>query len=349
MTEETLHSLARYMAAFRALFRSTDQALLTEQPGRAIHHPLWIASHLIWVLDELGQPIGLARELSHDWRKSFGMAGIAASDEWRYQAPEELLQSLDAAVRRVVEGLTVAHRKAQAKSPNERPIWSHHYRLQWNLWYALLELAAWHVAGGRSPEAAWRELDWSDRLIQFTLDRLGLDPWNATIDLYDAEETVRDLSWGLIVERAQVRSQIIAAFTDVVLGDGVGLLQGQGLDEYADAETLARYRSQDEHFNWAMLSPLQLWKCESSLSFFDAAGMRFHLPAYMLCNLDGFSGTDPMYYLIDATGFGFSRFDNLRPVERSAVRAYLQIELRMGHREFEHEKICEALQTYWTG
>lgn len=30
------------------------------------------------------------------------------------------------------------------------------------------------------------------------------------------------------------------AFDGVTLGDGIGLLQGQGLDDYADSETLTR-------------------------------------------------------------------------------------------------------------
>ena len=40
--------------------------------------------------------------------------------------------------------------------------------------------------------------------------------------------------------------QIEAAFDGVVLGSGIGLREGQGLDDYADDKTLSAYRELDE-------------------------------------------------------------------------------------------------------
>src|SRR4051812_12445181 len=74
----------------------------------------------------------------------------------------------------------------------------------------------------------------------------------------------------------QVARAIEAAFAGVALGGGVGLQEAQGLDDYADDETCAAYRANDEKDNWHRISTEALNRCHSSLSFFDAEGMRFH-------------------------------------------------------------------------
>src|SRR5436190_8367262 len=83
----------------------------------------------------------------------------------------------------------------------------------------------------------------------------------------------------------EVCRAIEAAFAGVTLGGGVGLQEAQGLDDYADDETRAAYRADDEKDDWHRIPAEALQRCNSSLSFFDAEGMRFHLPAYLLADL----------------------------------------------------------------
>ena len=45
------------------------------------------------------------------------------------------------------------------------------------------------------------------------------------------------------------------AFAGVKLGNGVGLMQAQGLDDYADSATCASYRASDEKDDWRRISP----------------------------------------------------------------------------------------------
>ena len=85
----------------------------------------------------------------------------------------------------------------------------------------------------------------------------------------------------------RVLDQIRDAFAGVTLGNGVGLREANGLDDYADSRTLAAYRSQDEKLDWSAISAADLDDCASSLGFFDADGMRFHLPAYLVADLEG--------------------------------------------------------------
>ena len=53
---------------------------------------------------------------------------------------------------------------------------------------------------------------------------------------------------------------------------------GQGLDDdYEDAATCEALRLTDEKDDWSKIAVADLNQCYSSLSFFDAEGMRFHL------------------------------------------------------------------------
>lgn len=146
-----------------------------------------------------------------------------------------------------------------------------------------------------------------------------------------------------------VLSLVRTAFARVILGEGVGLRQGQGLDDHADMRTLASYRAQDEKYDWSAISVADLDKCYSSLSFFDPDGMRFHLPAYLVADLEGSLQTaDVLFHLVYAADRAASRFDTLSPAQREAVRELLLLRLSDPHREFVHPMIEAALSDYWS-
>lgn len=139
------------------------------------------------------------------------------------------------------------------------------------------------------------------------------------------------------------------AFEGVKLREGVGLRQGQGLDDYADERTLATYRAQDEKHDWSAIPVADLDRCYSSLSFFDADGMRFHLPAYLVADLEGSLRTaDVLFHLIYLTEYAVSRFATLSPAQREAVREFLLLRMSEPHRVFEHPMIEAALRDFWT-
>jgi hypothetical protein len=152
----------------------------------------------------------------------------------------------------------------------------------------------------------------------------------------------------LTAEKDRVLALIRSAFRGVKLGNGVGLRQGQGLDDYADERTLTSYRAQDEKNDWSAIPVADLDRCYSSLSFFDAEGMRFHLPAYLVADLeDSLQTADPLFHLV-YTGHGAeSRFDMLSQDQREAVRQFLLLRLSDNHRQFDHPMIQAALSNYW--
>lgn len=90
------------------------------------------------------------------------------------------------------------------------------------------------------------------------------------------------------MNKQKLIKQINQAFKNVKLEDGIGLWEGQGRDDYLSPEECRKLRERDEKEDWSKILVLNLYKCSSSLSFFDAKGMRFHLPQFMLFHIGFF-------------------------------------------------------------
>ncbi|MDI1315026.1 DUF6714 family protein [Prosthecobacter sp.] len=139
---------------------------------------------------------------------------------------------------------------------------------------------------------------------------------------------------------------IETAFHDVKLGTGIGLHEALGLDDYANAATCAAYREKDEKEDWRRIAAEELNGCHSSLSFFDAEGMRFHLPAFLILELQGF-GMGITFHLAHAIVVDQTKFSLLSPEQRLSVRMFLLFLLRDPGESFDHPHIQHALDFYW--
>jgi hypothetical protein len=138
------------------------------------------------------------------------------------------------------------------------------------------------------------------------------------------------------------------AFRGVRLGNGVGLQQGKGLDEYADEATLRELRSNDEATDWSRIPLKHLNRYLSSLSFMDEEGMRFHLPAFLLADLrDELSTGDVLFYLCYSHGSDADHFKLLSNEQRNAVRQFVLLRLADPHYEFQKPTIEKSLDRYW--
>lgn len=150
-------------------------------------------------------------------------------------------------------------------------------------------------------------------------------------------------------QRRQHISELIRdAFKGVSLGNGVGLWQGQALDDYADQSTIAKSRTKDEKDNWDSIPVDELNRCHSSLSFFDAEGMSFHLPAFLLADIDGKLSNGIIFYLTNLDDYTKSKYTLLSDEQRHAVRELLLLYETEEEFEYERPVICRALKEYWT-
>jgi hypothetical protein len=146
----------------------------------------------------------------------------------------------------------------------------------------------------------------------------------------------------------KVCQAIETAFAGVTLGGGIGLHEAQGLDDYAHAASCAAYRATDEKDDWHRIPAEALRHCNSSLSFFDAEGMRFHLPAYLLADLRGEYGFGMEFCLTSLSHHNIRQFALLSPEQRAAVRAFLMFMLDDRDHELHRLDIVRALAEFWT-
>ena len=148
------------------------------------------------------------------------------------------------------------------------------------------------------------------------------------------------------IDNDSVEKEITSAFLDVSLGTGIGLWEAQAIDDYETIEIRAQYRERDQKDNWRLLNYNDLQQCHSSLSFFDADGMRFHLPAYIIGSLNN-KVDDPLFHLIQLDEYTLSKLKTLSNIQRKAIIMYLKWCLSNDHYKFDHPSIRHALNEYW--
>ena len=163
--------------------------------------------------------------------------------------------------------------------------------------------------------------------------------------------------------KQEVARIIREAFAGVTLGDCRGLWAGQVLDDWCSPEAIADYRANherdEEQQDWSRIPAADLERCDSSLCFFDAEGMRFHLPAFMLAKLDDENESEgewntvifslTMHILNESSTNDYNRkmFSLLDAKQRMAIRTFLLY--CKGHPDYEFEvpDITRALDEYW--
>lgn len=150
-----------------------------------------------------------------------------------------------------------------------------------------------------------------------------------------------------IMSKDQIIESIQAAFQDVKLGDGIGLWEAQAIDDYESEDVQRKKREADEKDDWSSFSPDVLQRCHSSLSFFDANGMRFHLPAFIIGSLKD-DVNDPVFHLSQLDDYARSKLATLSDDQREVVVKYLGWCLENEEFEYEHPAIQRALDEYWT-
>ncbi len=150
------------------------------------------------------------------------------------------------------------------------------------------------------------------------------------------------------IERAnRITAQICEVFRDVKLGAGVGLYEGQAIDDYESDEERALKRDKDEKEDWRRIPTKHLNACNSSLSFFDAQGMRFHLPAFICCDLRGEYALELEFSLTGLDDWRKEKFSLLTIAEKAAVAEYLEFLAEDIAGEFSREEIGKALDEFW--
>jgi len=144
-----------------------------------------------------------------------------------------------------------------------------------------------------------------------------------------------------------IKSEIIAAFIDVKLKDGIGLWEAQAIDDYESKAHQATARNKDIKDNWQLLTNDDLFHCDSSLSYFDAQGMLFHIPAFITAELNDKLNTGPIYPLTSLAISNPDIFKLLNVSQKRCVVMFLEWCAAQPDYDFEKPDIERALQEYW--
>lgn len=151
------------------------------------------------------------------------------------------------------------------------------------------------------------------------------------------------------------------AFSGVELGDGVSLHETVVIDLYGDPEERQAARAPDEKHDWRKLvddAELIRTTGVGGLSFYDAAGLRFHLPAYLSLAVTDSDKPDAsnvladlLYTLTHFPEYDRERFGILSAPQRACVREVLNY-LRSLYDIPENWPIVadidQAIEGYWT-
>ena len=148
-------------------------------------------------------------------------------------------------------------------------------------------------------------------------------------------------------------NEIVDAFADVLLGNGVSLREADVIDVYGTDRERSAAREQDEHIDWQRIPDEDIESHSSVLCFMDAEGLRFHLPAYMRYTLRRFRESESM-----STDFTIYRLSDPSCIERllvyltdhqvNAIKSFLNACLEIGSDRLDVSNVPLALRQ-WQG
>jgi hypothetical protein len=150
------------------------------------------------------------------------------------------------------------------------------------------------------------------------------------------------------IDKAKLILEINEAFKDVELDNGIGLSEADAIDSYSDLGSRTECKKNDEKHNWNAISSdaLNIYYC--SLSYFDKKGMRFHLPAFMIADINGEYKFGMSFVLTHLSDHSRSQFELLSKKQREAVKLFLEYILEDPNYEFERPEIKAAIEGYWS-
>lgn len=132
------------------------------------------------------------------------------------------------------------------------------------------------------------------RRAQRTFETIGAcDPqYRHAVRRAEADE--RPLAGWLTIDALSERldGEIRAAFADVTRGEGITLHEADVIDDYGSDEERLAARQLDTDQHWSEVADELIERMSSALSFLDASGFHYYLPAYLSWTLRNYDSSD---------------------------------------------------------
>lgn len=192
---------------------------------------------------------------------------------------------------------------------------------------------AFAVCGASAP-------DWVPSARPATPEEAKPDGWLTLRELREA------------VVEAAIES-LERAFGDVRRDGGVSLHQMNVLDDYGDADALARAELEDGEERWQTIDDDKLERFGASLVFLDAKGFRFYIPAFLRlmarrlsdlarpCAFDGVWSA-----LVSSHSYASTHYTALDDAQRRAIATFLRGVVEIGDDE-DRAAARESIDRYW--
>ncbi|ESA35558.1 hypothetical protein N836_11205 [Leptolyngbya sp. Heron Island J] len=181
--------------------------------------------------------------------------------------------------------------------------------------------------------------------------------------------------------------EITQAFDGVSCGNGVTLHEAMVIDDYGSPAERAEARARDTEDKWQDVPEDDIRFSDAVLSFLDAKGFHYYLPAYMVWHLRNIDNTDPDYwsntfdsvifhltYQVDIDDYIAEKFSLFTPAQLKTTSHFLQFDVEreetierqqlqeslakgglsqsdidnmLKEHQFHNNKERQALETYW--
>jgi hypothetical protein len=151
----------------------------------------------------------------------------------------------------------------------------------------------------------------------------------------------------MTTDKEYLISEINEAFKGVELHDGIGLSEANALDDYKGDQFREECKRKDEKYYWSAIPSAFLNQYNSSLNFFDAKGMKFHLPAFMIAEINGEYNFDIVFSLTSLSDYSQSQFALLTKRQKEVVKLFLEYLMGSSNYEFEKPNMKNAIDCYW--
>ena len=156
----------------------------------------------------------------------------------------------------------------------------------------------------------------------------------------------------------EVKAAITKAFQGVGLNGGCSLREGKVADQYGQPDTAGPddFPEVDITDDWTALS-METLEAYSCLSYMDAEGFRYYIPAFMLSVISRYEGAsmraiDTLLSLYpkntDRWDYKIALYSALNREQKAAIAHYLHELPTLVELKREDQKVVErALRNYW--
>jgi hypothetical protein len=162
---------------------------------------------------------------------------------------------------------------------------------------------------------------------------------------YNIEEI--DLYEQLWLKKQDLVARINSAFDGVILGDGVGVMEADTMDTSMGPEEPKLAREKDERQSWSSISEEDVSRYHCALSFTDAEGFRFMIPAFLLADLNCHHGDSTLIHLSLTEDDTYGRYSMLNATQLETIIDFLKLHREAPDFDFYHEKIDQSLAVFW--